>query len=397
MQAAPALADTAATVLEGRAEFWTDGASVWLPPQSSTTAHEIDSLFYFILYSSTVLTLIVTAAMIYFVVKYRRRSHADRPRDVHESKWLEISWIVIPTLLVLVVFFWGFRAYVATSVAPSDAYQIDVIAQKWNWTFQDHNVANPIETYGEITVPVGQPVQLRMTSKDVLHSFYVPEFRIKHDVIPGRYAYVWFEAPAEGVYQVLCTEYCGTSHSNMGAKIRVVSQTDFNRYIANGGPTTGPMAPADLGESVYTGRGCQTCHSIDGSAGVGPTWAGLWNQPRPGSSEGVANEAYIYESILNPSAYKVPGYENGNMVPYDLSEDELAGVAAYIRVLSDAALPSDTVLPGEAGAAADSSAADGVGNQAAPDGVPAGEAIPGMGGDGMNDSRAVEAGFGDTE
>lgn len=338
MQLAPLATDS--TV--GRTEFWTEGATTWLPPQSSTTAHEIDALFYFIIYSSTILTLLVLAAMIYFVVKYRRRSHADRPQEVHESKWLEISWIVVPTLLVLIVFFWGFRAYVSTHAAPANAYQIDVVAKKWNWTFQ---YRNGVEVAGQdgLVVPVGTPIKLRMTSVDVLHSFFVPEFRIKHDVLPGRYSYVWFEAPRVGTYQVVCTEYCGTAHSNMGARIRVVSQKEFNEFLP-GGYSTGPMTPVAMGEMMRGRQGCNACHSIDGSPGVGPSWQGIWGEPRPGSEQGVVNEEYVYESILNPNAYKTPGFEGGNMAPYELAEDELAGIAAYIRQVSDAMLPSDTTL-----------------------------------------------------
>ena len=349
------IAPLAADSTVGRSEFWVDGASTWLPPQSSTTAHEIDSLFYFILYSSTILTLIVVAAMIYFIVKYRRKSHTDRPQEVHESKWLEISWIVIPTILVMVVFFWGFRAYVSTTVPPANAYEIDVVAKKWNWTFQ---YRNGVEIPGQegLVVPVGQPIKLRMTSVDVLHSFFVPEFRIKHDVLPGRYSYVWFEAPEEGVYQVVCTEYCGTAHSNMGARIRVVSQQAFDEFIPDG-YSTGPMAPAALGEKIHQAQGCNACHSIDGSAGVGPSWQGIWGAPRPGSDANEVNDAYVAESILNPNAYKAPGFENGNMAPYELSEDELAGVSAYIRVLSDAATPADTTIASEEGVASDSTAA----------------------------------------
>ena len=331
--------------LPTRQSFFTEGGSLWLPPQESTTAHEIDGLFYFILYSSLILTLIVAAAMVYFVWKYRRQSHADRPRYVEESKWLELSWVTIPTLLVLVVFFWGFRAYVGTAIPPSDAITINVKAQKWAWAFE---YANGDNYPSEIWVPVDTPIRLEMTSQDVLHSFYVPEFRIKHDVIPNRYSYVWFEAPREGTYQVLCTEYCGTSHSNMGARIHVVSRGEYYDIVQNG-VNLGPMAPVAMGESVYTKYNCNTCHSDDGSRMVGPSWQGIWGQPRPGSEEGVVDDAYITQSILYPQAYIVPGYENANMPSYDgqLDEVQLAGVAAYIRALSGQPRPGDDVVPAE--------------------------------------------------
>ncbi|WP_412060618.1 cytochrome c oxidase subunit II [Rubrivirga sp. IMCC45206] len=339
--------DSTAAALE-RTSLLTEGGTIWLPPQSSTTAHEIDALFYFILYASIVLTLLVAAAMVYFVWKYRRKSHADRPVDVIESKWLETSWVVIPSILVLVVFFWGFRAYVGTAIPPSDAITINVKAQKWAWTFE---YQNGIQGFNEIWVPVGTPVRLEMTSQDVLHSFFVPEFRIKHDVIPNRYAYVWFEAPREGTYQVLCTEYCGTAHSNMGAKIHVVSRAEYYAVLRDGPPGQGPVPPVELGELLYTQRNCNNCHSVDGTAGVGPSWLNVWGQPRPGSASGVFDEAYTVESILYPQTYIVPGYENGNMPSYDgaLNEEQVAGLAAYIRAVSGASLPSDLVLPEDAG------------------------------------------------
>ena len=370
-------ADTSAVAL-GRQEFWTGENGLWMPPQSSTTAHEIDALFNFILVTSTILTIIVAAAMVYFVVKYRRKSHADRPVTVHESKWLELSWIVLPTILVLVVFFWGFRAYVGTAIPPADAYEINVKGQKWFWTFEYDNGA---VLQGAAVVPVGQPIKFTMTSQDVLHSFYVPEFRIKHDVIPNRYSFVWFEAPAVGTYQVLCTEYCGTDHSNMGAKIHVVSWQDFYAFqrgedIGIPGISVNEDVPlAVLGEQVYQQRNCVTCHSVDGSAGTGPSWLGLWQAARPGSEQGVADENYIRESILYPSNYLVSGFENGGMPSYDglLNDRQIDGVISYIKLLNGAATAADTVftpegeLPPDSG---DAPTADGGAALGAPQGDP---------------------------
>ena len=343
-----------------RQTFWSEGVSwnsLWLPPQESTTAHEVDGLFQFIMISSILLTILVAVAMVYFIWKYRRRSHTDRPVDVHESKWLEVSWIVIPTLLVLVVFFWGFRVYVGTSIPPTDAIEIKVMAQKWAWQFEydNGNVG-----YGEIYVPAGRPVKLTMTSQDILHSFYVPEFRIKHDVLPNRYSFVWFEAPEEGVYQVVCTEYCGTGHSNMGAKIHVVSAAEYYDKYANGLVDESSVAPASLGERLYTQRNCQTCHSVDGSPGVGPSWKGLWMAPQQhmdGSSM-VADAEYIYQSIMYPQAHIVMGYANGNMPSYEgqLTDTQIEGITAYIRQLSGAATAADTTAPDPNAVPADSTA-----------------------------------------
>ncbi len=344
-----------------RDQFWEEGASLWLPPQSSTVAAEIDAVFWFILLASAVVLAFVTWAIVYFAAKYRRQSHADRPEIVHENKLLEASWVVIPTILTLIVFFWGFRAYVATYISPADAYEINVKGQKWFWTFE---YPNGTITQGEVVVPVGQPVRFTMTSQDVLHSFFVPDFRIKHDVLPNRYTYVWFEAPEVGVYQVLCTEYCGTNHSSMGAKIRVVGRGEFYEFLRTGGGDDSNTPPAQLGEQLYTRRQCNTCHSVDGSAGTGPTWLGTWGQSRAFADGGsaVMDEAYTRESILNPSAHIVQGYQN-QMPSYQglLTDRQVDGLISYIKLINGAATAADTTLA----PAADSTAA------------PAGQQTPG--------------------
>ncbi|MDX1418473.1 MAG: cytochrome c oxidase subunit II [Rubricoccaceae bacterium] len=344
-----------------RTDFWTGENGLWLPPQSATTAHEIDALFYFILYTSAILTVIVAVGIVYLAWKYRRRSHADRPVPVKESKALELSWSVIPTLLVLVVFFWGFRAYVGTSIPPADAYEINVKGQKWFWTFEYPNGLNT----DEIVVPEGQPVKLVMTSQDVLHSFFVPEFRIKSDVLPNRYTYVWFNAPERGVYQIVCTEYCGTGHSNMGAKIRVVGRDEFYEFLRTGGGDVGAdLPPAEYGALLYESKRCNTCHSIDGSEATGPSWLGIWGEPRPGSEEGVVDDNYIRTSIINPNAYITPGYQP-QMPSYEgqLDDRAIQAIAAFIRQINGAATPADLAPPTPDGAAA----ADSLGTADAPE------------------------------
>jgi cytochrome c oxidase subunit 2 len=333
-----------------RDQFWEEGANLLLPPQASTVAADIDAVFWFITVTSAILLALVTYFMVYFVQRYRRRSHEDRTEIVHESKLLELSWVIVPTLLVMVVFFWGFRAYVATSIPPADAYVIRVQAQKWFWTFE---YPSGLVTQGELVVPVGQPVRLTMSSQDVLHSFFVPEFRIKNDVIPNRLTTVWFEAPREGIYQVVCTEYCGKDHSNMGAHIRVVTRAEFNEYLRTGGGQNVNLPPAELGEQLYTGRACNACHTVDGSAGTGPSWLGIWGQPRPGSAQGTVNDAYLVESVLNPAGYIAPGFQNV-MPSFEglLDSTQVNALAAYIRLINDAATPADTTMPSDTTAAA---------------------------------------------
>ena len=329
---------------EGRTEFWTDGGSLWLPPQSSTTAHIIDNAFYFILYASTILTIGVSFAMVVLAWKYRRKSHAEHPRPVHESKLLEMSWTIIPAILSMIVFFWGFRAYVDTSIAPSDAYEIRVVAQKWFWTFE---YPNGMVVQNEVVVPAGQPVKFVMSARDVIHSFFVPAFRIKHDVLPNRYTYVWFNAPEEGVYQVVCTEYCGTGHSNMGAKIRVVGCDAFYEYLATGGAGGEDLPPAEWGEQLYSNRNCNTCHTIDGSAGTGPTWLGTWGQTRAfaDGTSAVMDDSYVLESLYNPGTQIVQGFQP-QMPSYEslMSDRDVRAIAAYMRLINGVATAADTSL-----------------------------------------------------
>ena len=373
--------DTVAT----RQEFFTGENGLWLPPQESTTAHQIDSLFNFILYTSTILTLIVAAAMVYFVWKYRRKTTADRAVDVKESKFLELVWVIVPTLLVVAVFFWGFTSYVGTSIPPANAYEINVKGQKWSWSFEYNN---GIQTTGEIVVPVNTPIKLQMTSQDVLHSFYVPEFRIKHDVIPNRYSYVWFEAKEEGTYQVLCTEYCGTAHSDMGALIKVVGRQEFNDWVASGGGAgQGDNSLVEYGAQLYEKQQCSTCHSIDGSAGTGPSWQGIWgntHQFTDGTSA-VVDDAYIIESILYPGNKIVAGYQN-QMPAYQgrLDDGQLKGIIAYIKDLSGAASPEELLKPSEGGISVDESAEVDV------DGAP--EATPGQGAGAPADAVGITTG-----
>ena len=324
-----------------RSEFWTEGGSLWLPPQSSTTAHIIDNAFYFILYASTILTIGVAIAMLVLAWKYKRKSHAEHPKPVHGGELLELTWTVIPTILVVIVFFWGFRSYMDTSIAPSDSYEIRVEGQKWFWTFE---YPNGMVTQNEVVVPAGQPIKLVMSARDVLHSFFVPAFRIKHDVLPNRYTYVWFNAPEEGVYQVVCTEYCGTGHSTMGAKIRVVGRDAFYEYLASGGSGGEILPPVEFGEQLYTGRNCNACHSIDGSPLVGPTWLGIWGESRPGSESGVVDDNYVRQSILDPGVYITEGYQP-SMPPYDfLGDSEIRGLIAFMREINGVATAADAGL-----------------------------------------------------
>lgn len=309
-------------------------SSVWLPTDASTLAPEYDSLFYFVLWTSVIIFVGVVAAMVWFAYKYRRTGSDERPELVEENKLIEISWVVIPTILVLIVFTWGFRAFIKFGVAPPGAYEVTVRAQQWSWLF---TYPNGVQS-SELHVPIDRPVRLKMSSTDVIHSFAVPAFRIKQDVLPNRYSYVWFEPTRTDSFKVFCTEYCGTQHSGMLADVIVQSQSDFEQWLQEAG-TPEDMPLPELGERVYQQQGCQACHSLDGSRGVGPSFQNAYGTERQfadGSST-VADANYIRQSILNPGEKVVEGYQNVMPASYsELSEREVSALVAFIEAQSDA-------------------------------------------------------------
>ncbi len=306
----------------------------WLPEAASSIAPEIDSLFLFVTAVSAVFLVGVTGAMLYFVYRHRRQHPGERPPPVEESRVLEVSWIVVPTILVLLIFNWGFKSYVEMNVSPSGAYEIQVRAQQWNFLFEYPNGVTSDTLY----VPRGQEVKMRMSSADVLHGFYIPAFRVKYDILPNRYTSVWFEATERGDYDLFCTEYCGRDHSDMNKVVRVVSQRDFQEWLESAGTPEDIPLP-QLGEQLYTQQGCQSCHSLDGSDGVGPSFQGLYGTADHAMSDGstvTVDENYLRESILKPGAKIVEGYQNMMPGSYsNLSERELSGLIAFIREQSD--------------------------------------------------------------
>lgn len=309
-----------------------DNGTLWLPERASTLAEDIDYLFYFVYWASVALFVLVVAGMIFFVFKYRRRSAHDQPRLVKENKLLEISWVVIPAILVLVIFTWGFQVFIKIGVAPPDAYEIKVRGQQWIWNFE---YPEGFTTTSELRVPAGRPVRLEMVSEDVLHSFYVPAFRVKHDVLPNRYSYLWFETTRAGEFEIFCTEYCGTNHWDMGGKVIAMPPDEFNEWLQTGGGTEDLPLP-EYGEQLYTQQGCNACHSVDGSRMVGPTWQGLYGQENHPMADGTTvtvDENYLRESIIEPSAKIVQGY-SPVMPPYSsLSERQVSALIAYIEEL----------------------------------------------------------------
>lgn len=305
-------------------------SSIWLPEAASTFAEDVDGLFYFILAVSVVLFVAVIGVMCWFAYRYRRQSDADRPVPFKESKWVEASWIVIPTVLVAIVFTWGFQVYVKMGVAPPNAYEITVRAAKWSWLFEYPNGVRS----NALHVPVSRPVRLKMSSSDVIHSFFVPAFRVKMDVLPNRYTYAWFEATRQDTFQVLCTEYCGQQHSTMLSRVVVQSEDDFQAWLRDS-VMDESMPPAERGEIIFAQQGCPACHSIDGSAGAGPTLQGIAGSERTftDGTTAVADENYLRSAIIDPAAQVLQGFQPVMPGQYGatLSTEDIDALIAFIQ------------------------------------------------------------------
>ncbi len=307
--------------------------SLWFPEKASTEAYHVDSLFNFILWASIIMFIGITAVLVYFVRKFKRTKDnmVAQAQIIHNVK-LEIIWTVIPLIITLFIFYWGIEGYFKMTVPPSNAMEIRVTAKKWMWQF---DYASGTKSIGELVVPVDTPIKLVMSSEDVIHSFYAPNFRIKRDVIPNRYTRIWFEANRTGQFQIFCTEYCGDGHSDMMGTVRVLSGADYEKWLKEG--DSGADMPLDkLGEKVYNSKGCATCHSTDGSAKTGPSWKGLYGSTRNfnGGGSTKADDNYIRESIVKPAEHVVAGYQP--VMPTFagiLNDREINGVIEYIKTL----------------------------------------------------------------
>ncbi len=307
--------------------------SLFRPP-SSTTAGAVDDLFYFILAVSGFFFAIIVGVMLYFLVKYRERPGVTSQPSPAHNNWLELAWTVAPGILLGIIFFWGFLTYLDMRQPPDGSYEIQVIAKKWSWSFVYPNG----HVDNNLHVPVDRPVRLVMSSDDVIHSLYIPAFRLKMDVIPGRYSTTWFEAHSAGEFTLFCAEYCGTQHSKMLAKVVVHPSGEFGKWLDDAANFLDKVTPVQAGEILYQRRGCIQCHSLDGSAKVGPSFRDSF-----GSQQALADgqpvtidENYLRESILEPQA-KIRGGYKPVMPTYQgqLKEEEISALIAFIKSLSN--------------------------------------------------------------
>lgn len=294
-------------------------------------AEKLDTLYHFLVGISVAACVLVIVAFAYFSIRYRRKSEKEQGfAKVSHNTFLEFIWSFIPFVIFAVAFVWGWVLYYDFKRPPENSLEIHVYGQMWSWTFV---YKNGRKTTNEFYVPAHQPVKLIMTSKDVLHSFFIPTFRIKQDVVPGIYTSLWFKANRKGRFQVFCTEFCGTGHANMLAKMHVVSLKEWEDWLAHD-PYKG-LSLAEIGKKAFQGR-CTVCHTTTKEKLIGPGLAGLMGAKREltNGKSLVVDENYLRESILNPSEKIVAGFQN-QMTPFagTLSEEELTGLIEYIKTL----------------------------------------------------------------
>lgn len=305
--------------------------SFWLPRQGSTLAEHVDTGWAAAYWTSVILFVLVTATTVFFAIRYRRRSDKDKTSRIAHNTTIEVVWTVIPLVIVIALFFVGMRGYVHASVAPAEPYEINVTAEMYLWTF---TYPDGSSTINELGVPRGRPVRLIMSSKDVLHSLYIPEFRIKQDVVPGSYTTIWFQATDVRETVLLCTEYCGTGHSNMLAVVKVMEQSDFEKWLEGG--SNGDQPPEELGKALFVKRSCSTCHSVDGTRIQGPSLKGLFGREEQlaDGTKITADENYFRESLFNPAGQVVQGYPPVMPVFKGLLKDkEVDALIAYLKTV----------------------------------------------------------------
>lgn len=305
----------------------------WFPELAEKSMGGIDLLYWGVFWVSVVLGTAIFGIAVYFAIKYRKGRGGVEGAEGHSGYAMEIAWTVIPFILVMILFVWGFVDHLKQSVPPKDAYEIRVIAKKWFWQFEYPQEG--LSSINDLAVPVGRNIKLLMSSEDVIHSFFLPNFRRKKDVLPNRYTSLWFRADRVGQYQIFCTEYCGDGHSVMLGNLKVLSPEGYKEWVAKSQATSDEPLPL-LGKKLYQSKACFTCHTIDGGAGTAPTLKGLYGTTRrfqDGTSAPV-DDTYIRESILVPAAKVVVGFPNV-MSPYQglLKERELAGLIEFIKTL----------------------------------------------------------------
>ncbi|MBV9481820.1 MAG: cytochrome c oxidase subunit II [Acidobacteria bacterium] len=299
------------------------------PARASSISGPVDALFIFLLMLCGLMCIAIFTAIIVFAVRYRRRpGHEAIP--IEGSNAVEFTWTLIPAGVFIIIFVWGAYLYFQERTPPKDSMDVYTVAKQWMWKFQHTEGQREIN---ELHIPIGRDVRVIMTSQDVIHSFYVPAFRIKQDVLPGRYTIAWFRATAAGTYHLFCAEYCGTNHSGMVGDVVVMEPAQYQSWLS-GGQAMGSLA--QTGQGVFDSLGCSTCHRMD-TQGRGPNLMGVYGKPvllEDGRTV-IADENYIRESILNPAVKVVAGFKP-IMPTFQgiVSEDQVNALVAYIKSLN---------------------------------------------------------------
>jgi cytochrome c oxidase subunit II len=308
----------------------------FFPEQASVQAAQVDAIYFFMVAVTAFFSLLIASLIVLFAIKYRRRHKDEIGADIHGSLALELLWTVIPFFITMVMFAWGAKVFFDIYRPPAGAMEIYIVGKQWMWKAQHMDGMREIN---ELHVPVGKPVKLTMGSEDVLHSFYIPSFRVKADVIPGRYNVLWFTATKPGKYHLFCAEYCGTRHSGMLGQVVVMEPSQYEAWLGGG---TGEGSMASSGEKLFQDLGCLTCHRAD-SQGRGPVLQGLYGR-RVALANGdtvVADDAYVRESVLNPTTKVVAGFQP-IMPTFQgiVSEEQLLQLIEYIKTLASTRTPN---------------------------------------------------------
>lgn len=313
--------------------------STWIPESASNLAASVDNITLFVTIVSVFFFVLISAVLVAFAIKYRRRSEDQETAYITSNELVEIIWTVIPSVLLMVIFAWGWIAFKELRNPPPEAVEVNVVAKQWIWQFEYFNGKKSLN---ELYVQHNKPVRLIMRSEDVLHSFFVPQFRVKQDILPGIYTQLWFTPTKVGTFDLLCAEYCGAGHSQMLASVKVLSPEAFTRWEKgdelgeDSVAVVSTASPAERGKDLYSQRGCLACHSVDGKKMIGPSFKNLYGATETledGSSVEV-DENYLRESIYEPQAKMVKGYAP-SMPSFKgiLSEDEVTALIEYIKTL----------------------------------------------------------------
>jgi cytochrome c oxidase subunit II len=296
-----------------------------------STNEAIDPVFMFIFGACLLLLLGITVAMVVFVVRYHR-SRAPQPTSkVESSLWLEFVWTLLPTILVMAMFWYGWKEYLVLRTVPKGALEVTATARMWSWNFTYANGTTSPKLY----VPVGKPVKVNLVSNDVIHGFFLPAFRVKRDVVPGMPNYAWFVADKPGSYDLFCSQYCGTGHSAMITTVEALPGKGFEEWLEHG-PGGGTKETRIDGKKLAQERGCLGCHSLDGSTGVGPSFKGIMGRSVVVVTSGVertiaVDEAYLRKSIIDPNADVVKGFQPIMPAFGDLKKEELEALVEFLE------------------------------------------------------------------